>query len=77
MAREMQCDICDAAKRPPPALPANPPDVTGFNDRVGLDVIEIPNWLPDTPYRKAVNIVDHGSALQKVHTIDGIENAAN
>eukprot|EP00969_Alexandrium_andersonii_P047112 2067210-Alexandrium_andersonii.AAC.1 len=39
--------------------------------------MEIPNWLPDAPYRKAVNIVDHGSALQKVHTIEGIENAAN
>ena len=42
LSRELQCDICKAQKAPASPPPAQTNRVTGFNERVGLDVKYLP-----------------------------------
>ena len=63
LARQYDCDLCKSQIRPHVPLPAKTSRVSGFNQVVGLDVKNIPGWLPNQKI-KALNIVCHGSCYQ-------------
>ena len=76
LARDFQCEVCSAHRRPTPANPAQTQRVTEFNKRVGLDVKYLPGWLPNQKI-PALNIVDYGSSLQMMVPLPGKRETAD
>lgn len=62
-AEQFTCEICIQRQRPTPCLPTSAHQILDFNHRVGIDVKQVPGWLPNQQV-KCLNIVDWASSFQ-------------
>ena len=62
-AEQFKCEICIQRQRPTPCLPTSAHQILDFNHRVGIDVKQVPGWLPNQQV-KCLNIVDWASSFQ-------------
>lgn len=63
LCRKHSCEFCKSQIKPHVPLPAKTNHPVEFNDTVGIDVKNLPGWLPNQKI-KALNIVDYGSCYQ-------------
>ena len=65
-ARRMHCDICAENVQPKLPRPATPRQVLNFNERVGLDILSLPQWSVSTRSVKCLCIVCLGTLFQMI-----------
>ncbi|CAE7038139.1 RE2 [Symbiodinium sp. CCMP2592] len=75
MAKQIECDVCKAQRKPESAPPAQGERVSRFNERVGIDVKYLTGWQANQRI-PALNIVDHASSFQIMVPLPSRETSA-
>eukprot|EP00435_Cladocopium_sp_Y103_P017727 s923_g4.t1 len=64
-ARSFECSFCKSQVKPGVPLPAQATRIHEFNHQLGIDVKNLPGWLPNQKI-KALNMVDTASGFQRM-----------